>query len=182
MPVQNVDPKTVKKWIDQGEAILIDVREHVEHDLESIPFADHHPLSSFDPAKIPTQEKRCVFLCAAGVRSDKAAKIWIDYHQADEAYNLTGGIYSWVDNGFKTVRNHRKSLEVQKRGFRLSGVLVLLSAVLSFFNPLFSFLTAFVGFGLLFLGDKGVAALPWMLSRFPLNRFRWIGISEHVEL
>lgn len=182
MPVQDVDPVTVRKWIDQGEAILIDVREHVEHDLESIPFADHHPLTTFDPAKIPVQEKRHIFLCAAGIRSDKAAKIWIEHHQAKEAYNLAGGIYSWVDDGFKTVRNHRESLEVQKRGFRLAGVLVLFSAVFSVFNPIFSILTALIGFGLLFLGDKGVAALPWLLSRFPLNKVHWIGISEHVEL
>ncbi|WP_019217019.1 rhodanese-like domain-containing protein [Legionella tunisiensis] len=47
MPIQTVDPATLKDWLDRGEAILIDVREPEEHQKENIPGAISLPLEKF---------------------------------------------------------------------------------------------------------------------------------------
>jgi rhodanese-related sulfurtransferase len=50
---------------------VIDVREPHEYAAGRIPHAQNHPLSSFDPAKLPS-DKPVVLVCQAGGRSARA--------------------------------------------------------------------------------------------------------------
>lgn len=65
----------VKQLFDKNEVVLIDVRTPVEYAFEHIAGAMLFPMSSFDAAKLPTQDgKRIVFHCGSGMRSKKVAE------------------------------------------------------------------------------------------------------------
>ena len=58
-----VPPETVNQWLDDGEALLVDVREAEELAKARLDGAVHAPMSSFDPALIPTDTgKKVVFV------------------------------------------------------------------------------------------------------------------------
>ena len=93
-------PADIKTWIDDGIAILIDVREDQELAQASIPEAIHLPLSRFDPDKLPDcGGKRVAFLCAHGIRSQQVSQYLIANGLLDEAYNVTGGLAAWAEAG-----------------------------------------------------------------------------------
>ena len=75
---------------------LIDVREPHEFAAGHIPGSISHPLSTFDPAKLPLEEgRRIVFSCASGVRSVRA----IEFAQAaglDLREHYKGGFKGWA--------------------------------------------------------------------------------------
>ncbi len=52
--VMSVDAATVHDWIENNQALLVDVRETSEFDKEHIPGALLLPLSAFDPELFPT--------------------------------------------------------------------------------------------------------------------------------
>src|SRR5512145_514277 len=66
----------VKRWLEAGEVVLIDVREVGEYCAEAIPGSVNLPLSCFDPAQLPPvpEGKRLVFHCRSGVRCGTAAE------------------------------------------------------------------------------------------------------------
>lgn len=93
----DLDRDEVKRGLADGSIHLIDVREPHEFAAGHIPGAISHPLSSFDPASLPT-DKRIVFSCAAGVRSLRA----IEFAQAvgrDVREHYKGGFKDWVAAG-----------------------------------------------------------------------------------
>ena len=95
-----VDPATARKWATDGDAVLVDVREHQELAQASIDGAVHVPLSTFDPAQLPTESgKKIVILCAHGNRSLQVGQYLIDQGILPEAYNLTGGLAAWLEAG-----------------------------------------------------------------------------------
>ena len=97
---EQVDPQTVKTWMDSGEALVIDVREAEEVAQASIPGALHMAMSQFDPAQIPPHEgKKLVFSCASGMRSDHIARQLLAQGLVNQAANLDGGIHAWAGAG-----------------------------------------------------------------------------------
>lgn len=97
--VFSTDPKELKKWLDSGEAILIDVRENAEHAQEKIEGSLLHPLSTFESSKIPLTSKKVVFHCRSGKRSLDAANKYSN-ETNKECFNLEGGIIAWKNEGF----------------------------------------------------------------------------------
>ena len=73
MRVVDLDRETVKRGLDDGSMLIIDVREPHEYAAGHIPGAVSHPLSGFDPeavrALVEADGRRPVFSCASGVRS-----------------------------------------------------------------------------------------------------------------
>ncbi len=93
----DLDREDVKRGLADGSIHLVDVREPHEYAAGHIPGAVSHPLSTFDPASLPTG-KRIVFSCAAGVRSLRA----IEFAQAagrDLREHYKGGFRDWVMSG-----------------------------------------------------------------------------------
>jgi rhodanese-related sulfurtransferase len=97
--IVDVDLDEVKRGLDDGSMLLVDVREPHEYAAGHIPNSVSHPLSSFDPAALPLGDgKRIVFSCAAGVRSIRA----IDLAQMaglDLREHYKGGFKEWVIAG-----------------------------------------------------------------------------------
>ena len=99
-----VDAATAKKWLDAGEAVLIDVREMNEYADRHIPGAMLVPLSQFDPGKIPQEDGlKVVMHCAVGQRS-AAACDYLAKQGFTGLYNLAGGIQTWAYEGLPTER------------------------------------------------------------------------------
>lgn len=103
--VRIVPPQEVKRWIEAGEAVVVDVREVEEHAAEAIPGAINLPLSSFDAEQLPAVPagKRLVFHCRSGVRCGIAAERAVAQGYQGDIYRLDGGIFGWKFVGGKTV-------------------------------------------------------------------------------
>lgn len=103
--VHIVPAAEVKRWMEAGEAVLVDVREVAENQAERIPGAVNLPLSSFDPAQLPPvpEGKRLVFHCRSGVRCGSAAERALALGYEGEIHRLEGGIFGWKAAGGDTV-------------------------------------------------------------------------------
>ena len=95
-----IPPQTVHQWASDGEAVMIDVREAEELAQARLDGAVHVPLSSFDPALIPTDTgKKVVFVCAHGQRSEQIGGHVVAEGILTEAYNMAGGLAAWAEAG-----------------------------------------------------------------------------------
>lgn len=104
--VTEINPTNAHKMISNGEAILIDVREHIEITQNSIDDAIHVPMSAFDPSLIPVESgKKFIFLCTHGIRSFQVSQYLISKGIIDDAYNLSGGLAAWIEAGLPTRSN-----------------------------------------------------------------------------
>ena len=93
--VENWSPQQVKDALDAGEIVLIDVRTPQEYMFEHIEGALLMPLAFFKAGKLPGQtEKRIVFHCGSGARSEKVARAAIDAGIARIAH-MEGGFGAW---------------------------------------------------------------------------------------
>lgn len=100
--IKEIKPITAKEWLDKGEAVLVDVREANEYAAERIPGAVLHPLSTFNPFKLPPiRGKKLVLHCAVGQRSRQAAELCLAAG-IEEIANVQGGIRAWKEAGLKT--------------------------------------------------------------------------------
>src|SRR5215468_8022477 len=100
--VRDLTPEEVKRGLDAGEIILVDVREPNETALERIPGSVLVPLSTFDADDIPNPEGReVVFSCRSGNRSVKASELAQAAGLPYKAH-LAGGIIAWKAAGYPT--------------------------------------------------------------------------------
>jgi adenylyltransferase/sulfurtransferase len=98
--VMELDPRSVKDWLDQDLIILVDVREYEELVQFSIPGAVHNAMSAFDVDLISAEsDKKLVFFCAHGIRSKQVGQFLIQENHVSEAYNMTGGVAAWIEAG-----------------------------------------------------------------------------------
>ena len=89
------DVNEVAQAWDANEIVLIDVRTVQEYALEHIEGALLLPLPFFRAEKLPGQgEKRIVFHCGSGVRSEKVARACIEAGITQVAH-MGGGFGAW---------------------------------------------------------------------------------------
>ena len=179
--VIEVDAPTVKSWLDEGRALLVDVREPDERAAEFIPESDAMPLSKLDPGAMPRDvEKKLVLHCKGGKRSTEAAARLAAAGRT-EALSLRGGIEAWKAAGFAVTRARAvPKLGVMRQVQLTLGVVLLVSAGLSaLVSAWFLLLIAGVGAGLVFAGATGTCGLASLLSIMPWNRaFRAVNSYE----
>jgi addiction module HigA family antidote len=102
LQVVEVESATVDRWMHDGEAVLVDVRETSEYEQEHIPGSLLVPLSVFDPGRFPRiPGKKLVIHCAVGKRSAAAGKQLLQAGHP-EVHNLYGGILAWKEAGLAT--------------------------------------------------------------------------------
>jgi len=101
--IHQVDPQTVQHWLNDGTAIVYDVREQNEYAAEHIAGTNLVPLSSLDPGRIPPDAKRKIVLhCRSGQRCGAAAERLAMAGYAGDLYRMTGGILAWKQAGLPT--------------------------------------------------------------------------------
>ncbi|MGB0697498.1 MAG: rhodanese-like domain-containing protein [Rhodospirillaceae bacterium] len=95
-----ISPDTLKSWIEEDSAVLIDVREPPEFEGARIAGAAHNPLSNFDPAAVPIPEdKHVVLYCASGMRCGMASEMLQLSGYKGDLHRLEGGISAWYHAG-----------------------------------------------------------------------------------
>jgi rhodanese-related sulfurtransferase len=103
MQTENVGDAVLETWdvaetaaaFDRDEIALIDVRTVQEYAFEHIDGALLLPLPFFEARKLPGQsEKRIVFHCGSGVRSEKVARMCIEAGITPVAH-MGGGFAAW---------------------------------------------------------------------------------------
>lgn len=166
-----ISPSDLKRKLDAGEAVLIDIRESDEHAREHILGARLAPISAIDTHDFDRDRgKAAVFHCKSGMRTQAQAARLIA-RGFREAYFLEGGIEAWKAAGFPIHANKQAPLEIMRQVQITAGALVLLGAILGLVvHPGFFGLSAFVGAGLLFAGVSGWCGMALVLKAMPWNR------------
>lgn len=150
--------------------LLLDVRTPAEFGSVHIPGSVLHPLTELSIERVQelSQGKdRCVVICRSGGRARQAAQQLSGKLPNLEV--LDGGISAWEAAGLPVERGVGViSLERQVR--IAAGLLVVLGVLLgSLVNPLFYWVSAFVGAGLIFAGITDTCGMAMMLARMPWN-------------
>jgi rhodanese-related sulfurtransferase len=102
--MRTIDAVIASRWLQSGEAILLDVREPEEYAQEHIADAVLLPLGEVSAQRLPPLAgKKLVVQCHLGVRSAHACNRLLAENPAIEAYNLTGGIEGWKSAGLPVV-------------------------------------------------------------------------------
>ena len=101
MPTQSITPITAKEWLDNNEAILIDVREPAEFNEMHIAGAHLIPVGTVCKKALPEfQHKKIIVHCRLGKRGQTACEKLCFDDPALEIYNIEGGIIAWENAGF----------------------------------------------------------------------------------
>ncbi|WP_137702665.1 rhodanese-like domain-containing protein [Marimonas lutisalis] len=88
-------PEEAQEALKKNEIVLIDVRTPQEYMFEHIDGALLLPMSFFRADKLPGQsDKRIVFHCGSGVRSEKVARACIEAG-FDRIAHIEGGMAGW---------------------------------------------------------------------------------------
>lgn len=175
-PQGQVQPKDVKRWLDAGACVLIDVREPDEYAREHIKGASLLPLSRFDPqhaAALARPGQKVVIHCKSGRRSADACRLSAPLAAAGvQVLSMTGGIEAWKNDGLAVTTNTQVSgISVMRQVQLVIGICVLAGSALAWFvDPRWVGVPAFFGAGLVFAGASGTCALATVIGWMPWNR------------
>jgi rhodanese-related sulfurtransferase len=99
--VKHINPQDTFDCLKNNEAVLIDVRECEEVDIESIPMDNvlYHPMSTImDHLTSISKEQNIILMCPGGVRSTKVANL-LNIQGYPNVANLDGGFKLWKSLG-----------------------------------------------------------------------------------
>ena len=169
--VGQVDARTLQHWLQDGRAVLIDIREADEYAREHIPGARHVPLSGFNANDFDGMHDRIgVFHCASGNRTAGAASRLMQT-AFGEVHLLQGGLDAWRAAGLPVNVNRRAPLPIMRQVLIVAGSLVVIGVALGLaVSPWFNLLAGFVGAGLAFAGISGFCGMTRVLAVMPWNR------------
>lgn len=166
-------PREAKRRLDDGSAILVDIRDPDEYAREHIIGARLVPLTSIDTHDFDRDRasgKAIIFHCQSGRRTAANAAQLISAG-FKESYILAGGLNGWRDAGLPSHLDRSKPIELQRQVQIAAGSLVVLGVVLSaLVSPWFVLLSAFVGGGLVFAGATGTCGMAQFLLLMPWNK------------
>jgi rhodanese-related sulfurtransferase len=119
MQIKSIDPISLKKRLDDGSAVLIDIREPHEHARERIEGARLVPLSRFNAEDFGNvRDKTAVFHCHSGGRTSANARLLMSTGFRD-TYHLAGGIVAWKAAGLPTRSERNEAGTVRRKLFGL---------------------------------------------------------------
>ncbi len=169
--MKNIDAKTLKQWMDDGQVFLVDVREPAEHAAQKIMGSHLHPLSKICCKALPKTSKKMVVHCQKGARGTNAC-LKLESENSDlELYHLEGGIEAWQAAGFGVESSGNKVLPLDRQVQLVIGLCVLMGSLLGYFvNINFIWLAAFFGAGLTFAALTGFCGLAFVVAKMPWNR------------
>jgi rhodanese-related sulfurtransferase len=102
--IHPLTPQQAQELIAQGNVEIVDVREPGEWSGGHLPGARLVPLDRLRAApETASLHDGIIFVCAAGVRSQTAARL-AESRGLTKVYNLTGGTRGWANAGLPLVR------------------------------------------------------------------------------
>ncbi|MGA2451572.1 MAG: rhodanese-like domain-containing protein [Polyangiaceae bacterium] len=98
--IRSIGPAQARELITCGTLEVVDVRDSKEWTAGHVPGARLVPLESLRSApKALLPRDGVIFVCAAGMRSQTAARV-AEANGLSNVYNLTGGTRGWQNAGF----------------------------------------------------------------------------------
>lgn len=175
MTTHMIDAVTAREWLQNGEAMLIDVREADEFAAMHIPQACSIPLAQLAenlPA-CPQGIKR-IFHCQKGKRGEQACAV-VD----GEKWNIDGGIEAWKAAGLPVITTGAKQgISIMRQVQIVAGSLIALAVLLGFAGQGAGFVLAgLFGAALATAGITGWCGMAMLLAKMPWNR----AASCHVK-
>jgi len=172
MPIKSIDVKTLKSWLSNNEAIIVDVREPAEHEAESIPGSTLIPLGKMCKQALPdTHGKKLVVHCHLGGRSMTACEKLLAEDPNLEIYNLQGGMKAWTEVGETIQASVRFFLPLDRQVQTTIGGFILIATLLAWLiSPWFLVISGFLGLGLIFAGLTGFCGLAVLMAKLPWNQ------------
>lgn len=172
MPINKINASTLKKWIDTGEAVVLDVREPAEHKSQKIKDSYNISHTKVNKDNLPLQEgKKLVLHCHSGRRSTVACENLLKTNPELELYELEGGISSWIASDYNTETLGKKIIPIDRQVQIAIGCLIMLFSLLTIFvHKGFIFLILAISCGLLFAGISGTCMLAILLAKMPWNQ------------
>lgn len=97
---------TAYEWLNNNEAILIDVREPEEYKAVHIEGARLIPVGTIENKKLPldAKNKKIIVHCKMGKRGSIACEKLLSENSALDIYNIDGGIMAWENAGFSVKK------------------------------------------------------------------------------
>ncbi|GAB2462488.1 rhodanese family protein [Comamonas humi] len=170
MTLQTLSPQAAKALLDEGKAVLVDIRPADEHAREHIAIARNIPMDQLPAAAPALQGRAVVFHCRSGQRTRLNAQA-LRAATSGEAYVLEGGLDGWKQAGLPVRRDTSQPLELQRQVMIAAGTLVTGGTALgTVVSPWFYLLPGFVGCGLVFAGLTGFCGMARLLMKMPWNR------------
>lgn len=103
--VRTITPQEARDLIDREEVEVVDVREPNEWSGGHLPASRLVPLGKLrESPKQALPRDGIIFVCAAGVRSETAARLAVQ-NGLTHVYNLRGGTRNWVKAGLPLVQD-----------------------------------------------------------------------------
>ena len=172
MASKTIDAKTLKAWLENKEAVLVDVREPAEYASENIIGATLLPLGKINKSLLPPHVgKKLVIHCRKGGRGGSACEKLLAEDPALELYNLEGGIEAWRAAGLAVATSGKSCLPLDRQVQLTIGVILIAANVLGMvFGPAWFLLTALIGVGLTIAGLTGFCGLALVIARMPWNQ------------
>jgi rhodanese-related sulfurtransferase len=164
-----ISPIEAKRLVDANNALLVDIREPEEFARKHLADARLAPLSAlpFLPPD-PDRERPAVFYCHSGRRTHDNANV-LDGRGFAATYYVDGGLDGWEKAGLPVIQRDAP-LPMSRQIQMVAGAMVFAFSLLSFSMPGFTWLTLFVGAGLVFAGYSGICLMAKLLARMPWNR------------
>jgi rhodanese-related sulfurtransferase len=165
----------LKEFLEQGEAILVDVREPFEYESVHIPGSLSMPLSSVSVDRLPFPRSKIIFYCQSGKRSAVACHHILQQNPDLSVYNLTGGIQAWQSQGFEVLGKKSFFIPLDRQTQLAAGFLNFLGCALGYLvSPYFYGLSCLVACGLMFAGVTGWCGMARVLAKAPWNSSKLI--------
>lgn len=173
--IKKIEATALSKLLQDGEALLIDVREPAEYRAESIENSVNIPLSNISPSELESfnyKDKKIVIHCLSGKRSmsacSKLSKLKIDC----DIWDLEGGINAWKDAKLNTILGKSAFFLPLDRQTQLTiGLLMLVGTSLGYFVSIeWLIFPALVSLGLISAGLTGWCGMAKLLAKMPWNK------------
>jgi rhodanese-related sulfurtransferase len=175
MSIPVISPHDLADLCKSGKGIeIIDVRTPMEFREVRLTPARNVPLDTLDPAAVMkartgSEHEPLYVICRSGSRGRQACEKFLAAGFAN-VVNVEGGTLACVEGGLPVVRG-KKMVSLERQVRVAAGFLVLLGALLAWFvDPVFVFLSAFIGAGLIFAGVTDTCGMGLMLAKMPWNR------------
>lgn len=105
----NVNEISVNELTKLKDIVLLDAREEAEYKVSHLPSAIHVGYDNFnmDSVKDFDKNENIVIYCSVGYRSEKIAEK-LKSAGFTNVSNLYGGIFEWVNQGYRIVESNEK--------------------------------------------------------------------------
>jgi rhodanese-related sulfurtransferase len=172
-------PLEAQALINEGKAVLIDVRTATEFESAHIAAAYSIPLNSlsenFDKLNV-ADDKTVILQCQKGMRGQQAQQLLIDKTNKQQQFvNLSGGIEAWQQAGLAVVAGAQtlktKVIPMPRQVQIASGFMVLLLSLLSLSGASWAtYLLIVMGTMMMYSGASGWCGMVTLLMKMPWNK------------